>query len=372
MNLILIIILISTIAISPLPLPSPYSGAFRGEPISLSVQLRSQNGIPIDNATVLFFHETQNLLLGTAITNSTGFAQFIWIIPPNHTLGPAQLNATYRGDPERYLLPSMVPIPLTIFGQLQNHVQVIDDQGYPIDSFIRLGQRVFFYTTITNENSQPISNITVQLIRDRDTVLATKISPLNGSLVFSYLLNHTLNPYVFFTIRSENSGYYNGTDSTVQLWIQNSTVHFLGLPRFWHPSNGYSLQGRLCGCLGEGIPNATIELILDYNLHLESTHTTNDGFFTFNLYANIEAIQNVEFIIIQFPGSPGQRSSRFYIRVISSPPQNPFTQTIDPLTPTAWLSLLHQVSIVVVGCLTLSSSVITLRMKRSTKRIVSH
>ncbi len=368
----MIVILFSTITVSPIPVPSPHIGGFRGEPISLSVQLRSQSGIPIDNATVLFFHETQNSLLGKAVTNTTGFAMFVWIIPTNHSLGPVQLNATYRGDPERYFLPSMVHIPVTIFSRLHNDVQVRDDQGYPVDSLIRIGQRVLFYTTVTDENSQPVANITVQLIMDSDTILAIKTTSLNGSLVFTCLLNQTTKPYVIFTIRSLSSEYYNGTDSVVQLWIQNSTVHFLGLPIFWHPSNGYTLQGRLVGCFGEGVANATIELLLDSNFHLETTQTTNYGSFIFNLREHIETVRNNEFIIIQFPGSPGQSPSRFFIRIISSPPYNPFTHSIDPLTPTAWLSLLHQVSIVVVGCLTVSSSILTLRMKKSTKRIVSH
>ncbi len=372
LNVLLVAILISTLSISPVPLPSPQTCAFRGEPVSLFVQLRSQSGIPIDNATVLFFHETQNTFLGTAITNSTGFALFIWLIPSNHTLGPVQLNATYRGDPERYFLPSMVLIPLTIFAQLHSQIQVRDDQGYPINSVIRIGQRVLFYTTITDDNAQPVSDITVQLIKDSATILATKTTPLNGSLVFSCLLNETLSPFVIFTIRSLNSGYYNGTDSSFQLWIQNATVYFIGLPNFWHPSNGYSLQGRLLRYPGTGIPNATIELLLYSNSEIGTTQTTNDGFFTFSLYERIEAIRNSKFMIIRFSGSPGQSSSRFFIRIISSPPYNPFTHSIDPVTPTAWLSLLHQASIVAVGCLTVSSSILTLRMKKSTKRIVSH
>jgi len=372
MNSLLVLLLVSTLVTSPLPLPTPQTSAFRGSPITLSVQLKSQNGTPIENATVLFYHESHNELIGSAITNSTGFARFIWMIPFDHELGPVQLNCTFRGDPERYLLPSMVPIPLTIFAQLQNNFNVTDENGYPVSSEVRIGQRLFFHTLITDDNSEPLGAVAVQFVLEPNKILAEKITPQNGSLVFSYTLNHTIESPIILKIKSLNQGYYNGTESTFQFLIRNSTSLFLGLPKFCHPSNGYSLEGKLSTLEGYGIPNASIELLLESGEVLKTTQTVNDGHFNLDLYDVSDSIRRNRHMTLRYNGTLGQSETRAIIGIIASPPHNPFTQSIDPISSSIWLRVLHQISILTVSCLTIGASLLTLRMKRSTKRIVSH
>ncbi len=371
MNALLVILLVSALVTSPLPLPSPQTSAFRGTPITLSVQLTSQGGSPIENASVLFFHETHNELLGTTVTNSTGFARYIWLIPFTHELGPVQLNATFRGDPERFLLPSMVLIPLTVFAQLNSNFNVTDGNGIPIGSEVRIGQRLFFHTLITDDNMNPLGAITVQFIIEPNQILAEKTTPQNGSLIFSCTLNQTTEPYIIFKIKSLNQGYHNGTESSFQFLIRNTTVQFIGVPTFWHPSHGYSLFGKLGTFSGLGIPNASIELLLESGIVIKITQTENNGQFYFDLYEVIDSIQRNQFLILRYNGTPSQTGTKSIIGIIASPPHNPFTQSIEPTSSTALLPMLHQISIVTVSCLTIGTSLLTLRMKRSTKRIVS-
>lgn len=372
MNVLLILFLTTVLATSNLPLPSPQTSVYRGGPTTISVQLKSQSGAPIDNATVLFFHETQNELLGTAITNSSGFAHFIWMIPASHELGPVQLNATFRGDPERYLLPSMVPIPLTIFAKMQIELSVTDEYGTPIDSDVRIGQRLYFYTTLTDDNHNPLNSVTVQLIMEPNQIISERITPPNGSLIFSCLLNQSASSSFVFIIRSLNQGYYNGTETKLHFLIQNSSTHFIGLPQFWHPSFGYSLRGKLLTLSGEGIPNASIQLLLKPSELGKITQTENDGAFYFDLFDVFEYIQHSQYLIVQYNGMPGQNARRAIIVIIASPSHNPFTQSIEPVSFLVWLPLIHQTNILIVGCLTIGTSLLTLKMKRSTKRIVSH
>jgi hypothetical protein len=358
MNILLIFLLVSTLATPPIALPAPPTNVLRGNAITLSVQLKNPSGTPIENATILFFHETQNELLGTAISNSTGFARFIWMIPFTHELGPVQLNATFRGDPERYLLPSMVPIPLTIFAQLQNNIIVTDENYNPMASEVRIGQRLFFHTLISDDLSNPLENITVQFIIGPNQLLAEHNTPHNGSLVFSCTVNQTSETQFTLIIRSINQGYYNGTATSFPFHLLNSTVHFVGIPIFWHPSIGYSLQGKLISFSGEGIANASVELLLESEVQLKSTQTDNAGHFYLDLYDVTEFIQGNHYLILRYNGTSGQKGARSIIRIIASPPHNPFTQSIE--------------LIIAVSCLTIGTSILTLRMKRSSKRIVSH
>jgi hypothetical protein len=368
---VLIFLLFSVLVASPPPTPSPPTSAYRGNPTTITIQLKSQTGNPIDNAIVYFYHETYNELLGTAITNTTGFAQYTWMIPLTHELGPIQLNATFHGDPERYLLPSMVPIPLTIFGLIQNNVNVTDDTGNPVGSYVRIGQPLMFHTLITNDNSSPLGSIMVQFILEPDTILAEKSTPPNGSLMFNYILNQTTEPVYTFTIRSLNLGYLNGTETSFQFITQNSSVQFFGLPQFWHPSSGYSLQGKLGTTTGQGIPNVSIELFLDSGIVLTNAQTENDGRFLIDLYDFNETIQKHSYLILQYNGAPGQSKTRFVIRIISGSSFDPFIQTLEPTTPLLD-QVLFQISIITVSCLTAGTSLQALRMKRSTKRVVSH
>lgn len=366
MKVLLAFLILSALAPAPIPVPSLQTSAFRGTSIPLTVQLRSQSGLPIENATVLFFHETQDMYLGTVTTNSTGHAQFIWAIPALHSLGPVQLNATFRGDPERFLLPSMVPIPLTIYAQLQNYLNVTDDDGVPIESRVQIGQELLFHTQVTDDNMEPMEGITVQLILEPGMILAEKNTPQNGSLVLRCTLNRTLSPVATFRIKSLNQGYYNETENVIQVFFENVTALFVGLPSFWHPSHGYSLCGRLITPTNTGIANASIELTSDSGQSLSFSRTENDGKFRFDLYESAEALHNSRYLILRYSGAQA------IVGIIASPPYNPFTQSIEPTPAYVWISVLHQISLVTIGCLTIGSSILTLRMKRSTKRIVSH
>jgi hypothetical protein len=369
---ILVFLVISTIVVAPIPVPSLQTSAFRGTSITLTVQLRSQSGLPIENATVLFFHETQDIHLGTVTTNSTGHASFIWAIPPFHELGSVQLNATFPGDPERYLLPSMVPIPLTVFAQLQNHINITDANGVPVNSEVQIGQKLLFHTQITDNNMTPMEGIPVQLILDPDIILAEKNTPQNGSILLSCTLNQTLSSVAIFRIKSLSQGYHNGTESVVQLFFRNATTSFAGVPSFWHPSNGYTLRGKLITQTNKGISNASIELLSDSGQSLSFSRTENDGKFSFDLYELVEALHNSDYLILWYNGTLGLRAAQAIIGIITSPPYNPFTQSIEPTPSTTWISVLHQISLVTISFLAIGSSILTLRMKRSTKRIVSH
>jgi hypothetical protein len=293
------------------------------------------------------------------------------MIPLTHELGPIQLNATFHGDPERYLLPSMVPIPLTIFGLIHNNVNVTDDTGNPVGSYVRIGQHLRFHTLITNDNSDPQGSVMVQFILEPDTVLAEKSTPSNGSLVFDFILNLSAEPIYTFTIRTLNLGYLNGTETSFQFITRNSSVQFFGLPWFWHPSSSYFLQGKLGTTTGQSIPNASIELSLDSGIVLKTTQTENDGRFLIDLYEFREAIQRNSYLILQYNGTPGQSKTRFVIRIISSSSFNPFIQTLEPTTPVVH-PIFYQISIITVSVLTAGTSLQALRMRLSTKRVVSH
>lgn len=374
MKVLLILLLVSTFLGSHVPLPTPLTqtGAFRGAPFTIAVQLKAQNGNPIDNATVLFFHETHDNYLGSAITNQTGHTHFIWQIPGAHELGPIQLNATFRGDPERYLLPSMIPIPVTIFAQLQNSVDIKDSEGNPISSPLTIGQHLFFHVIVQNDDMSPVEGVLVQLVLEPDQVIREDTTLQNGSIMLSCLLNHSLESSVTFTIRSMNFDFFNGTGSSYLFTVGKVFTNFIGIPAFWHLHDGTPINGRLCQISGSGIKDATIQLLADNESLITSTLTESDGHFQFDLQEIVDTIENHRFLILRYDRSEGHTSAQAIIGIIQGSNGNPFSHFFDIVPSAGFSPVLHQFSIIIISCLTIGTTVLTIRMKRSTGRIVSH
>ena len=374
MKAFLILLLVSTFLASPVPLPDPltHTGAFRGTPFTVAVQLKDQNGNPIDNATILFFHETHDEYLGRGITNLTGHTHFIWEIPTTHELGPIQLNATFPGDPERFLLPSMVLIPVTIFAQLQNNVEIRDSEGDLIDSPLTVGQRLYFHIIVQNDDLSPIEGILVQLILEPDQIIKEDTTLQNGSVILSCLLNQSLENTVTFTVRSMNYDFFNGTESSYVFTIGKTFTNFIGIPAFLYIHGETIITGQLCQISGSGIEDASIELFSETKFWITSTLTESDGSFQFDLQEIVDTIENHRFLILRYNGIGGHTNAQAIIGIIQGPNGNPFSHFLDIVPPAGLSPLFQQFSIIIISCLTIGTTVLTIRMKRSTGRIVSH
>lgn len=374
MKVFLILLLVVTFLGSPVPFPAPLTqtGAFRGNSFTIAVQLKDQNGIPIDNATVLFFHETHDEYLGSGITNLTGHTHFIWEIPTTHELGPIQLNATFRGDPERFLLPSMILIPVTIFAQLQNSVDIKDSEGNSVDSPLAVGQQLYFHITVRSDDLSPIEGILVQLIIEPDQIIKEETTLQNGSVILSCLLNQSLESPVTFTVRSMNYDFFNGTESSYILTIGKAFTNFIGLPAFLYLRGEIIITGQLCQISGSGIEDASIELLSETKSLITSTLTEPDGRFQFDLQEIVDSIENHRFLILRYNGSGGHTNAQAIIGIIQGVNGNPFSHFLEIIPAAGFSSLFQQFSIIIISCLTIGTTVLTIRMKHSTGRIVSH
>lgn len=372
MRVILCLLLISALIGSPIPPPSPHTGAFRGAPFLITVQLQSQSGNPIDNASILFFHETQNEYLGNAITNITGHGKFIWQIPSTQDLGPIQLNATYRGDPERYLLPSVISIPLTIFAQIRNNISVKDSDGNQVTSVVDKGQRLFFHVLILNDQMSPLEGIRVQLLQEPNQLITEGLSAQNGSIILDCIVNYTMSSDVTFIVRSLSSGYYNGTAQSFQFSLNKFSSRFIGLHAFWNPSYDPILCGKLCLLSGEGISNASVELLHKNKSVISIVKTDEDGNFQFNVSKISRMVEKNRYVILRYNGTLDFSTNEAVIGIIPGSSINPFEQFGEHTPLEEIPPLLQQIGIIVIGGIAIATAFLTIKMKRTTSRIVSH
>ena len=372
MNVLLIVLLLGTLIGHPTPIPTPQQSAFRGTDYPITVQLKSQNGDPIDNATVFFYQEDQDLLLGTTSTNETGHTTFIWSIPPEHALGPTLLNATFNGDPDRFLLPSFVSIPLTIFAQMIISIEVHDNSGTPLDTVIYPNQTLVFKISVLNDLREPLSDIQVWLRGADNQIILQGRTAANGSLVIAYSLDTIRTARVDFTIQTEKSGYINGSEYKLHFNIANFTTAFVSIPNFLFIGEAESIIGLLTCGLKAYVPNASVELLLDNDQLLFEAKTDQIGRFQLPLNQNMEQLQQGCYLTIRYNGDLGYRSTQVIIGLIPRSVSTPFIQSIKPVPFLGLAILFYQASLVSLTCISIGSAIYARKLKRSTRQIISH
>ncbi len=157
----------------------------RGDTIEISGRLLENitYGNPVPNQILEFYDQTENQLLGFALTDVDGYATITWSIPINHTLGNTILNVTFRGNESLYLSSSCQYMLLTILSQTNMQVQVKENHLAPHD-FIEV--EVY----IENDKQDPIQNATLHFCVN-DTIIMTTITNSSGHGHFSIECNDT-------------------------------------------------------------------------------------------------------------------------------------------------------------------------------------
>lgn len=98
---------------------------FRGDSITISAVLLENvtYGNPIQNQKMEFYDQTNDVFLGTALTDENGVASIRWDIPLSQPLGETIINSTFRGNESLFLDPSVQLIRITIFSRTEILIQ---------------------------------------------------------------------------------------------------------------------------------------------------------------------------------------------------------------------------------------------------------
>jgi len=233
--------------------------AVRGESITISVILL-QNvtyGNPVPEQNIEFYDQTNNLLLGTDITNTTGLASIVWNIPIDYLLGPTVLNATFRGNESIFLAPSYQNIILNILAGTEI---VLHDAPLTLAPNDTLTFSVILY----DDTSSPINYRNLSVFRD-DILLATAVTNSTGGASFSIHCNSTWSILGENTIRIEHEqdivNHYERAETLFSVEIQKLQT---------------SIQSNY----------SSNSILLDESLNLEAELTSVDG----GISANLEVL----------------------------------------------------------------------------------
>lgn len=372
MRLLLIVLLFTTVFGYTIPTPTEPLNAFRGTEHDIVVRLETPSGTPVHNATLYLFHEVQNILLDTSLTNSSGYATFLWLIPLSHDLGTTFLNVTFLGEPERYLLPSYLSIPITIYSQMQMVIEIVDNDGLPIGTTLHPHQDLILTVFLNDENTNPLGGITVHFLNGEDEIISEGVTSENGSITFTYQVNSDLNSSVAFKVRSLSQGYFTASEELLSFLIENSTTRFTSLPSFLQVNNQCFLAGRLRHKYGAGINGARIVLLLEGNSELLEGLTNLEGSFIFNLTQYRNQLVSAHFIVVSFEGNEVYQPAQAIVGLIQTSTPTPFTQNVGLVSAVSLTILSFQLQIVIFSCLALGSMITIVRVRRTTRSIVSH
>jgi hypothetical protein len=192
--------------------------AVRGESIIISVILlqNATYGDPVSEQNIEFFDQTNNLLLGTDITNATGLASIDWNIPIDHLLGPTVINATFRGNESIFLAPSYQSFILTILASTEIVLHDAPLMLAPEDT-------LSFSIILLDDISNPINNRNLSVFRD-DILLTTAVTNSTGEVSFSIHCNSSWSILGENTIRivheQDTVSYYERTETLFSVEIQ--------------------------------------------------------------------------------------------------------------------------------------------------------
>jgi hypothetical protein len=372
MKILLIILLITTTFGYTVPIPTQPLSAFRGTEHEIVVRLETPTGAPVTDATLYLFHEVDNILLDTALTNSSGHATFLWLIPCAHDLGITYLNATFLGDPERYLLPSFLSIPITIYSQMQMEIEITDNNGAPIAAPFHLHQNLVLTVFLKDENATPLTGITVHFLNEKDELISEGLTSENGSVTFACQINASLYSNVVFKVRSLSQGLFNACEELLNFSIEHTTTRFTNLPSFLQVNNQCHLAGRLRHKYGSGITGARISLLLEDHSEISDGYTDQEGYFIFNLTQYRNQLASSHFIVVNFEGNEIFQPAQAIVGLVPASTPTPFTQNVGMVSTASLTLLSFQLQIVVFSCLALGSTIAIVRIRRTTQNIVSH
>ena len=192
--------------------------AVRGESTTISVILL-QNGTygnPVPEQNIEFYDQTNNLLLGTDITNVSGLASIDWSIPIDHLLGPTLINATFRGNESIFLASSYQSFILNILASTEI---ILHDA--PL--MLAPGDTLSFSVVIYDDTSNPINNRNLSVFMD-DFLLATAVTNSTGGASFSIHCNSSWSILGENTIRIVHEqdivSYYERAETLFSVEIQ--------------------------------------------------------------------------------------------------------------------------------------------------------
>jgi hypothetical protein len=150
----------------------------RGELVPITARLL-QNGTfgdPVINQYLLFYDQTLDAFIGSAVTDTNGYATVLWNVSINHPLGLSLLNVTFEGNASLYLAPSYQWSSVIVVAQPSLEVQIDKQTVHPEDE-------INLTTRIIDDHNVSIAGVSIAVYSD-DILLSSASTNTSGYVTF--------------------------------------------------------------------------------------------------------------------------------------------------------------------------------------------
>lgn len=252
----------------------------RGSTITITITILQNGsyGNPVQNQRIYYFDQTNNTLLGFAVSNQDGIGSLDWKIPFSHTLGLVTINATFYGNQSLSLSPSYQQVSLLVLSQTSLEVDQIPGKLAP-------GDLLSLNVHLMDDSNASIPNASLTVFKDI-TPIATGITNSSGYALFEIDCNSTWISFGGNNIRilyNQNLiNYQNGTEFAFNVEIEQ-------IPTFLNFDSPYPNEIELSTIidlymtLSKGnytLPDEILEVTLD-DYHLNFIISNSSGIANF-------------------------------------------------------------------------------------------
>ncbi|NOR85864.1 hypothetical protein GQ473_07155, partial [archaeon] len=192
--------------------PSKPYDPIRGQNIMIKAKLRYDNNTVIVGETVEFYDETANILMGTNVTDSLGWAYLYYQVPITSTTGNHTINVSYDGSSAIYTNFAEVITEINVHDILTlynvSSSSDIVGNGYPVSLRVNIND--------TNQIENAIADINHSVYGEVSYPM-TLISGTNESGIWEY--NYTAwlyGTYSFYVWANDTFGLSNDTSDDIR------------------------------------------------------------------------------------------------------------------------------------------------------------
>ncbi|MFW9793343.1 MAG: hypothetical protein ACFFEE_03485 [Candidatus Thorarchaeota archaeon] len=227
----------------------------RGNMITITVTILQNGsyGSPVQYQRIFFFDQTNNILLGSVLSNQSGVASLDWEIPLSHTIGVTVINATFYGNESLSLAPSFQRVSLTILSQ--THIEIDH-----ISEILTLGDVLSFNILLVDDSNTSIVNAELAVFKDT-TLLATGITNLSGQINFYTTVDDRFSLGTN-TLRIQYSGsdYYTQSILEETITVSSPILITAEFPEIAEIESVLAVQITITDILNRHIPDSTFSV----------------------------------------------------------------------------------------------------------------
>ena len=220
--LLVLLILPLTVSYSLLPpflLPTPPAHPRAGEPVYyrgevavLTVRMTTSQGVPVPDELTLFLDEGNDLLIGGAYTNASGYAVLEWSIPSDYHMGLITIKAYCPNNSDA------VPVYLNLIVKSSAPLE-----NLPHPSALSPGEALTVWAVLLDNLGAPVSNASLELRDAQNNTLSSATTDSQGNCSLSWLVpfNASLGVYTFRVVFTGTES-YGPVEEAFSVTVSNS------------------------------------------------------------------------------------------------------------------------------------------------------